>query len=105
MKKKNDQCNQRPIISCAGPYMGLNATKPVFRVSVNLRGTQISLLIYRDQLEHWKFACSKFRYDTFPKVNNKVAVQSARMRSLVCAFAVHKQQSFSHVEAYIYIGT
>ena len=27
--------------------------------------TQTSLLNYRDQLENWNFACSKFKYSTF----------------------------------------
>ena len=35
-----------------------------------------------------KFACSKFRHDTFQKANNKGTDQSARMRRLVCAFVV-----------------
>ena len=51
---------------------------------------QTSLLSYRDQLENGNFACSKFRYDTFQKANNKDADQTARMRRLVCAFVVRK---------------
>ena len=58
-----------------------------------LRGFQQSetytrLLRYRDQLENWNFACSKFIYDTFQKVNNKGADQPARNRRLVSAIAV-----------------
>ena len=52
--------------------------------------TQTSLPSYRDQLEYWNFACSKFRYNTFQLANNKGTDQSARMRRLVCAFVVHK---------------
>ena len=37
-----------------------------------------------------KFACSKFRHDTFKYGNNKGADQTARMRRLVCAFVVCK---------------
>ena len=47
---------------------------------------QTSLLSYRDKLENWIFACSKFRYHTFQKANNKGADQTAQMRRLVCAF-------------------
>ena len=36
------------------------------------------------------FACSKFRYGTFQKANNKGADQSAQMRRLVCAFVARK---------------
>ena len=32
------------------------------------------------------FVCNKFRYDTFQKVNDKGADQTARMRRLVCTF-------------------
>ena len=38
------------------------------------------------------FDGSKFRYDTFQKVNNKGADQSARMRRLVCTFVVFNLQ-------------
>ena len=51
---------------------------------------QNRLLSYRDKLENQNFACSKFRYDTFQKANNKGADQSAGMRRLVCAFVVRK---------------
>ena len=44
-----------------------------------------SPLSYTDYLEIWNFACSKPRYDTIKKVNNKGADQTARMRRLVCA--------------------
>ena len=49
---------------------------------------QTSLLSYRDWLENGNFACSKSRYDTFQKANNKDADQSVRMRRLFCAFVV-----------------
>ena len=51
---------------------------------------QTSLLSYTDWLENWNFTCSKFTYDTFHKVNNKGADQTARMRRLVCACVVRK---------------
>ena len=39
--------------------------------------TQTSLLSYRDsELENWKFACSKFIYDTCQIADNKGADQS-----------------------------
>ena len=59
--------------------------------------TQTSLLSYRDLPEKWTSTCSKFRYNTFQKANNKVADQSAHMRMLVCAFIVRKpwRQVFS----------
>ena len=67
--------------------MGLNATKTVFRQ----RETQTSLLRYRDKLENWNFACSKFRSATLQTVNNnKDADQSVRMHKLACAFVVRK---------------
>ena len=46
---------------------------------------QTSLLSYRDSLK-----CSKSIYDTFQSANNKGAVQTARMRRLVCAFVACK---------------
>ena len=39
--------------------------------------TQSSLLSYRDWLENLNFACSKIRYYTVQKVNNKSAHQIA----------------------------
>ena len=48
--------------------------------------TQTSLLSYRDKLENQNFTCSKYRYDTFQKVNNKGVDQSAQMHRLVCTF-------------------
>ena len=44
------------------------------------------------------FACSKLRYDTFQKANNKGCDQSANLCRLVCAFAVFSlgRQVFSH---------
>ena len=51
---------------------------------------QASLLSYRHYVENGNLACSKLRYDTFQKANNKGADQSARMRRLVCACVVCK---------------
>ena len=68
---------------------GHRREKPVFGVNEKSE-IQASLLSYRDQLENWKFACSKSTYDSFEKTNNKGADQSARMRRLVCALVVHK---------------
>ena len=49
-----------------------------------------------DQLQRlaraWKFACSKYRYNTFQEANNKGACQTSQMRRLVCAFDVRKPQ-------------
>ena len=42
-----------------------------------------------------KFAWCKLGYHTFQIVNSKGADQTAWMRMLVCAFAVHMQQSRS----------
>ena len=61
-----------------------------------LRGTQTSLLSYRDWLENWNFACRKFKYDTFQKANNKGAYPTAQMRSLVYAFVVRKSPSVGY---------
>ena len=38
---------------------------------------QTGLLSYRDLLENWSFTCSKVRYGTFQKANNKGADQTA----------------------------
>ena len=62
--------------------MRLDATKPVFRVFEEAR------LKPADYLEIRNFACSKPRYDTFQKANNKGADQTARMRRLVCAYVI-----------------
>ena len=51
---------------------------------------QTSLLSFGDKLENWNSTCSEFTYDTFLKVNNKGADQTAQMRRLVCACVVHK---------------
>ena len=51
---------------------------------------QTSLLIYRDELEPWNFACDKVNNDTFHKANNKGDDQTAGKRRLVFAFVVRK---------------
>ena len=66
-------------------YMGLDVTKPVFRVSEN-------------QSVHLQRLASKLEIliveslDTIQEVNKKGADQTAQMRSLVCAFVVRKSQ-------------
>ena len=49
-----------------------------------------------------KYACRKFRYDTFQKANNKGADQSARGRRLVCAFVFRmlRRQVFLSLMSY-----
>ena len=58
---------------------------------------QTSLLSYRDKLENWNFAWSKFRYDTFQKANNKGADQTALCAgwSASLLFAILRRQVFS----------
>ena len=51
---------------------------------------QTGLLSYRDYLENRNFTCSKFTFDTFHKVNNKGADQTARMSRLVCPCVFRK---------------
>ena len=66
------------IIPWAGPY-GPRLDKTHLW---GLRQSKIhtSLLSYRDQLEHWNLACSKFIYNTFQLANNKGADQTAKIR-------------------------
>ena len=68
--------------------MSRGVRKPVLGVSDKVRFKPACSA--RDWLENWNFARSKSRYDTFQKENNKGADQSARMRRLVCTFAVHE---------------
>ena len=63
---------------------------------------QTSLLTYRDYLENCNFACSKLRYDTFRRANNKGADQTALIRLRGCAgwsapllFVNHRRRVFS----------
>ena len=52
------------------------------------------------------FACSKFRYDTFQKVNNKGADQTAGMRRLVCPFVFGKpEDTFFRAEAHFTVNS
>ena len=70
-------------------YLGRVATKPVFGISDEARFKPVSSATETS----WKnrnFACSKLRYGDFQTANNKGADQTARMRSLVCAFVVRK---------------
>ena len=57
-----------------------------------------SLYSYRDYLENWNFACSKFTSNHFQKANNKDADQTARMRRQT------PQDRFSRVEAHYIIN-
>ena len=68
--------------------MGLVARKPVFGVSDKVIFKPVSSAT--DELENWNFTCSKITYDTFQKMKNKGAEQSARMRRLVCVCVVRK---------------
>ena len=54
-------------------YIGFDMTKSVFGVA--------------------DFACSKLRYDTFQKANNKGADQPAPMHKLIYTFVVRKHQT------------
>ena len=75
----------RTKTSCA--HMGLVARKPVFRVSekgVSNQSPQLHRLARK-----MKFHL-KFTYETFHKVNNKSADQTAWMRRLVSAFVFRK---------------
>ena len=47
------------------------------------------------------FACSKFRYDTFRKVNNKGTDPTGLMPRLVCTFVVPKPQKTGFLVSYI----
>ena len=60
--------------------MGLNAKKPVFGVSDNVRFKPVSSAT----------ETSKSRYDTFQLGNNKGADQTERMHRLVCNFVGRK---------------
>ena len=59
-------------------------------LSSGFREIQTSLLSYRDYIESWNFACSKFGYDTFQQKaqKNKGADQHARMCRVVCSCVV-----------------
>ena len=83
--------------------MGLDTTKPVFGVS-NKVILKTSLLSYRDKLDYWNFAWSKFGYNNFQYTNNKGADQSVWMGMLVCAFVVHKppDDRFSRVKDHMF---
>ena len=79
---------------CSGSSIRFDRNGPR-REKTCLRGlrpseTQTSLLSYRDKLENWNSARSKYRYGTFQEANNKGADQSARMRRLACALVVRK---------------
>ena len=47
--------------------------------------------------KNWNFSRSKCRYDSSKKADNKVALETAQMRRLVCAFIVtnHRRQVFA----------
>ena len=65
--------------------------------------TQTSLISYLDYLENGNFTSSKFRYDTYQYVNNIGADQTARMRRLVCAFVVCKNEDRLHQGPFVFI--
>ena len=66
--------------------LGLDTKQPVLEVSDKQNLNQSPQL----QRLPRKFTSSKLIYGTFQNVNNKGTDQSARMRKLVCAFAVRK---------------
>ena len=55
-----------------------------------LSETQTSPTSYWEQPEYRNLACSKLRYQSFYKLNNKGADQSARIRRPVCALVARK---------------
>ena len=68
--------------------------EPVFGLCDQLYDckTQTIPLQYRDEIEMWKFACSKLSYWTFQKSNNKGADQTAAAQSdqrLCCSYATN----------------
>ena len=75
--------------------------KPVFGVS-----DKTGFKPFSSATEKCNFTCSKFTFETFQKVNNKGADQTARMRRLVCDCVVKKKprrQVFSRRGPYIKI--
>ena len=70
---------------------------PGFRQS----DTQTSLLSFKDKLENWNFACSKFRYNSFQNVNKKGDDQSAQADLHFCCSQT-PQDRFSRIKAHIY---
>ena len=67
--------------------MGLNARKPVFRVSEKARLKPVSSAIETS----WNSdILPETRYDTFQKANNKGTDQTAWMPSLVCPCVIPK---------------
>ena len=63
--------------------MGLDRTKPVFGISDKVGLKSVS----------WKFACRKFRHDTFQKENDKGTDQSGWMGMLVSLFFENPEDS------------
>ena len=61
----------------------------------NVWGFRQSLLSYRDLLEYLNFASGKRSCNTYQKVVNKGADQTAWMRSLVCTIVVPKVRVLS----------
>ena len=80
-----------PVLKKKLAYMGLVVRKPVFGVS-DKAIFKNSLHSYRDKLENFNFICSKLRYGTFQKANNKGADQPAHPRSLISAFVVRNPE-------------
>ena len=80
-------CSKSPLVESLN-YLGLDITKPVFRVPNHSPHEQ-------GLVKEWNVACSKFRYDAFQKANNNGADQSAQMCSVVCAFVVRTPCGYS----------
>ena len=69
------------------PQLSPIKRKCVFK-SLRPGNIQTSLLSYRDYLESCNFGSRNKRYYTIQGANNRSADQTARMRSLICAFVV-----------------
>ena len=60
--------------------------------------TQTSLFSYWDQLENWNFTCSKLRYGTFQKVNNKALIRLSWRQ----VFSLRRPFHIAHVHTVSY---
>ena len=84
--------NLARTVVCSQTYLGLDVTKPVFRVSDKVRLKPVSSALETS----WKLEILL--------VDKKVADVSAQMPRLVCAFVVRKvnpEDRFSRIEAHL----
>ena len=80
--------------------MGLDVTKPVFRVSDKGRLKPVFSVTETSKKIEIQFKSSIYIYDTFKKANNKCADQYELMHRLCCAFIVRKPEDrFSDLKA------